>query len=293
MRRFFLIIVFISITLFAQSQLLMPAIFSDSMMLQRDAPIRIWGSANPGEKVTAVFHQQRKTVTADDKGKWMMMLLPEMAGGPYDLSVRATNSLVFKGILMGDIWVCSGQSNMEFPVKGWSSVNDAEQEIATANYPRIRLFTVEKNVSALPTDELKGKWETCSPSSIPLFSAVGYFFGRALHKELNVPVGLINTTWGGTLIETWISRAAFEKDPYYSAIVAKAPEMPMEALISQRRSKEQAYVESLQKGLTDLADSARWKESNYDAAEWSTMPVRIMGIATGIISPRWRCMVQD
>jgi sialate O-acetylesterase len=265
--------VFGLISLLAQSQLQMPAIFTDSMVLQRDAPIRIWGNARPGEKVTAVFRQQHKTVAADAKGKWTIILSAEKAGGPYDLTVSAGSSLVFKGILMGDIWVCSGQSNMEFPVKGWSSVNNAEQEIASANYPRIRLYTVEKNVSALPTGELKGKWETCSPSSIPLFSAVGYFFGRALQKELDVPVGLINATWGGTPIETWISREGFGKDPYYASVMIKAPELPIEALIGQRRNKEQAYVESLQKGLPGLADSAHWKERNYDDAKWSTMPV--------------------
>ncbi|MCG2615417.1 sialate O-acetylesterase [Terrimonas sp. NA20] len=271
MPRSFLVIIFSWIMLPAQSQLQMPSVFGDSMVLQRDAPIRLWGKAIPGENVTAVFHQQRRTVRADAMGEWTIVLSPEKAGGPYDLSVSANKTLLFKGILMGDIWVCSGQSNMEFPVKGWSSVNNAEAEIASANYPRIRLFTVEKNVSALPEGDLKGEWKTCSPSSIPLFSAVGYFFGRALHKELNVPVGLINSTWGGTPVETWISRDGFENDPYYSTVMQHAPELSMDALIGQRRSREQSYVESLQKDLPDLSDSARWKESSYDDIRWKKM----------------------
>ncbi|MBO9657625.1 MAG: 9-O-acetylesterase, partial [Chitinophagaceae bacterium] len=249
----------------------MPAIFGDSMVLQRDEPIRLWGKAIPREKVTVIFHQQRKVVAADDKGAWNLILSPEKAGGPYELSVISGISLVFKGVMMGDIWVCSGQSNMEFPVKGWSSVVNAEDEIAAASYPDIRLFTVEKNVAALPETELNGKWETCSPASIPLFSAVGYFFGRSLHKELNIPVGLINTTWGGTPIETWISRIGFEKDTYFSSVIKTAPELSMESLLKQRRDKEQAYVQSLQNDLPDLSDSTQWKDHNYDDAKWKKM----------------------
>jgi sialate O-acetylesterase len=273
MRSFTLISLFSLIAVAVQAQLQMPSIFGDSMVLQRDAPISLWGEAKPGEQVTVVFHQQRKTVSADRNGEWKVMLAPEKVGGPYNLSVTAGRSLTYRGIMMGDIWVCSGQSNMEFPVKGWSSVNNAEDEIAMADHPGIRLFTVEKNVSALPENTLKGKWETCSPASIPLFSAVGYFFGRALHKELNVPIGLINSTWGGTPIETWISRAGFEKDPYYAAVMKKAPEQSMEALLKQRRNAEETYVQSLQKDLPDLSDSARWKEVGYDDSKWKRMPL--------------------
>lgn len=272
MYRFILTVIFSLMIVLAQAQLRMPSIFGDSMVLQRDAPIRIWGNANAGERVTAVFHQQRKTVSADSQGKWVIMLAAEKVGGPYELAVNAGgSSVVYNGIMMGDIWVCSGQSNMEFPVKGWSSVNNADEEIASAQYPGIRLFTVEKNVSALPANELNGKWETCSPASIPLFSAVGYFFGRALHKELKVPFGLINSTWGGTPIETWISRSGFEHDAYYSSVIKKAPEMSMDALLSQRRDAEQSYVQSLQKDLPDLSDSARWKDGNYDDSKWKKM----------------------
>ncbi len=273
MRSFILIINFCVFAMAVQAQLQMPAIFGDSMVLQRDAPIRLWGKAIPNENVTVVFLQQRKVIAADSKGVWNIILSPEKAGGPYVLSISTGRSLVFKGVMMGDIWVCSGQSNMEFPVKGWSSVVNAEEEIAAAKYPDIRLFTVEKNLYALPETELKGRWETCSPASIPLFSAVGYFFGRSLHKELNIPVGLINTTWGGTPIETWISRIGFEKDPYYSSVIKTAPELSMESLLKQRRDKEQAYVQSLQNDLPDLSDSAHWKDLDYDDTKWNKMPV--------------------
>ena len=135
--------VLLSFSLAAQVKL--PKIFSDSMVLQRNAPVRVWGWAAPAEAITVQFHQQQRSVKADANGNWEAVLAPEPVGGPYDLQVKGKTTITLHGILMGDVWVCSGQSNMEMPVKGWSQVVNADQEIAAANYPRIRLFTVEKN----------------------------------------------------------------------------------------------------------------------------------------------------
>lgn len=256
--------------LYAQTRL--NGIFGDSMVLQRDAPLRIWGKASPEELITVKFHLQERKTTADKNGEWQVALSPEKAGGPYTLNVHGKETVILKGILMGDIWLCSGQSNMEFPVKGWSSVYNADEEIKQADFPRIRLFTVEKNVQALPADDLKGGvWKTCSPASIAPFSAVGYFFGRALQKDLKVPIGLINSTWGGTQIETWISHAGFENDPYFKQVIQHAPSLGINELLEQRRIREKQYLELLQKGLPDAADSAQWKTAQYDDRNWGNM----------------------
>lgn len=256
--------------LYAQTRL--NGIFGDSMVLQRDAPLRIWGKASPEELITVKFHLQERKTTADKNGEWQVALSPEKAGGPYTLNVHGKETVILKGILMGDIWLCSGQSNMEFPVKGWSSVYNADEEIKQADFPRIRLFTVEKNVQALPADDLKGGvWKTCSPASIAPFSAVGYFFGRALQKDLKVPIGLINSTWGGTQIETWISHAGFESDPYFKQVIQHAPSLGINELLEQRRLREKQYLELLQKGLPDAADSAQWKTTQYDDRNWDNM----------------------
>jgi len=160
------------------AQLRLPKIFGDSMVLQRNAPIRIWGWASPDEPVAVQFHQQKRSVKANATGDWEAVLAPEPAGGPYQLQVKGKTTIQLQGILLGDIWVCSGQSNMEMPVSGWGKVLNAEAEIANASYPAIRLFTVEKDVQGLPAKDVKsGAWQTCSPQTIPPFSAVGYFLG--------------------------------------------------------------------------------------------------------------------
>lgn len=247
-------------------------IFGDSMVLQRDAPLRIWGKASAGESITVKFHSQERKTSADKNGEWLVVLSPEKAGGPYALTVHGKETVTLKGILMGDIWLCSGQSNMEFPVKGWSSVYNADEEIKQADFPQIRLFTVEKNVEAQPADHLKGGvWQTCSPASISPFSAVGYFFGRALQKDLQVPIGLINSTWGGTQIEAWISHAGFVNDPYFKQIIKTAPSLTINELVEKRQLREKQYLELLQKGLPDAADSAQWKTAGYDHRNWSMM----------------------
>ncbi|MET0634384.1 MAG: sialate O-acetylesterase [Chitinophagaceae bacterium] len=254
------------------AQLQLATIFGDSMVLQRNAPIKIWGSAGAGEQVTINFHQQQKKITADKNGVWKISLAPEKAGGPYTLQVKTKETITLNGILVGDVWICSGQSNMEFPMKGWSSVLNADEEIAKATHPSIRLFTVTKNVSALPANELKGgEWQTCTPANIPPFSAVAYYFGVALQRDLDVPIGLINSTWGGTQIEAWISHTSFEQSPYYRDIIKKAPQVSTDELIRNRQVKEREYSDLLKIEVPDSADLLKWPTIGYNDKGWSEM----------------------
>lgn len=186
----------------AQADVRLPKIFGDHMVLQRQAPIRLWGWADPSEQVTATLADRSATASAGTDGRWSLTLESLPAGGPYELKVAAHNTLVFHDVLLGEVWLCSGQSNMEWPVK-WS-VN-GEQETAAAQHPQLRLFGVKKNVAEKPLDDVEGAWAVCSPSSVPDFSAIGYFFGRKLQQDLGVPVGMINSSWGGTICETWCS----------------------------------------------------------------------------------------
>ena len=152
-----------------------------------------------------------KTVTTKTgkDGKWKVTLQPMNYGGPYKMVVKGKNLRTIENILIGEVWVCSGQSNMEFNL---SSANNAQAEIAASDYPEIRLFTVKKRISQSPMDNLEeGDWWECSPISSPKFSAVAYFFGRTLYQKLKVPIGLINTSWGGTVAETWTSPDAIAK----------------------------------------------------------------------------------
>lgn len=186
-----------------QAEVRLPHIFSDNMILQRDKVLKIWGWADKNEKIQITIQRQTKNAKTDESGYWYVNLDPIPYGGPYQMKIQGNkNAITLNNILIGDIWLCSGQSNMEMPLNGWGQVYNYEQEIKDANYPLIRAFNVEKAMSMTPNDDFNGKWQVCSPETVSSFSAVAYFFARKLNEELNIPIGIINSSWGGTEIET-------------------------------------------------------------------------------------------
>jgi sialate O-acetylesterase len=196
----------------------LPALISDHMALQAGAPVRIWGWAQPGEQVTVAYRGQTLTATTGQRGRWQVFLAPmEAAAAGVEMSISGANRITVRDVVVGEIWIGSGQSNMEWDV---NRAMNSEQEIAAANYPGIRLFEVAKRTSPTPLDDVEGKWEICSPASVKEFSAVGYFFSRHLHKKLNVPVGFIQTAWGGTPAQAWTSMGALNADPALQPILA-------------------------------------------------------------------------
>ena len=192
------------------------SVFTDNMVLQREIALPIWGTADAGEEVTVALNGREATTIADADGAWRVDLPSADAGGPYALVAEASNRVELTNVLVGDVWVGSGQSNMQWTV---GNSNDAEAEIAAADYPRIRLMSVPRTVSATPNDSVNVRWTECSPRSVRGFSAVAYFFGRELHRELGVPIGLIHSSWGGTRIEAWMS-AETMSDPTYAHVAA-------------------------------------------------------------------------
>lgn len=207
---------------FLHAEVKLPSIFVDHLILQRGKPVAIWGSAAEGEEVTVKFGEQLKKIKAGKDGAWKVMLDALKASSePAELSVKGTNEIVLKDVLVGEVWVCSGQSNMGMWVK--SSLN-AEAEIAAANDPQLRMFHVPNAVADEPQKDLVKKdataaWQETNPANVGTFTAAGYFFGRELRKQLNVPVGLINTSWGGTRAEAWTSKPALEAVPTCKAII--------------------------------------------------------------------------
>lgn len=191
------------------ADLKLPAIFGDNMVLQRGVACPVWGTANAGEKVTVSFLGQKKEATANADGKWMAKLDSLTAGGPYELTIAGGSTITLKNVMVGEVWVCSGQSNMEWPLK---AARDGMKAAEESHNPMIRLFTVVKNNNIKPASDVKGNWAECDSDVAKDFSAVGYYFGRELQKELNVPIGLIHTSWGGTPIEVWLSRRAMSAD---------------------------------------------------------------------------------
>lgn len=192
----------------SHAEVVLPGLFTDNMVLQKERPISVWGWASPGEKVTLNFHGEQRETTADKGGRWKVSIEPFEAGGPFDMEIRGRDVVTIKNVLIGDVWVCAGQSNMQAPVR---DVIDAQKEIAEANFPKIRLFTVGMEVAGRVQEDVSGRnWDVCGTNTISRFSAVGYFFGRELHQKQNIPIGLINCSWFGTSIIGWTSRHAYE-----------------------------------------------------------------------------------
>lgn len=195
-----------------QADVKLNRVFGNHMVLQQNQPIRIFGTANPGEKITVKLANQAAVAMANDDGRFQVELPPMKADGQsHTLTVAGKNRITLTDVLLGEVWICSGQSNMEWSVGG--SLN-AKQEIAAADHPQLRLFDVPGHVQGpVPLEDPRGSWKICSPKTISGFSAVGYYFGRALQKELNVPVGLVGTNWGGTRIEPWTPPVGFKQVP--------------------------------------------------------------------------------
>ena len=190
------------------AQLSMPRVFSNHMVLQRDAPIPVWGNAPAGLEITANFDNIQTTAITDDNGRWVMYLPLHKAGGPYKLlvfeSAKPQTKLEFEDVLVGDVWLASGQSNMEWQVQ---QANNAATEIKQANYPAIRFFNVPHTKSVKPeSDVTSGSWSVCDSVSIKSTSAIAYFFARKIYKDINVPIGILHATWGGSPVEAWTSK---------------------------------------------------------------------------------------
>lgn len=266
-----IVILFLALLSFSvQATIRLPKILSDNMIIQRNKPITFWGWADANEKITVQFKQQTKSVKADKSGKWMVTLAAEAAGGPFQIVFKGKNTITLSDVLIGEVWVCSGQSNMEWPL---ASANNAENEIKNASYPQIRQFLVEKSVSLKPEDDVKGgSWKICTPENAGEFTAVGYFFARELYAQLNIPIGLVNTSWGGTHSETWTSREAFEQSTEFKSMINSMPRLDLEALAKKRNN---VLIDKLKAMNITLPSSGseQWKSASYDDSQWNTMTV--------------------
>jgi sialate O-acetylesterase len=193
------------------------ALFSDHMVLQSGMQVPIWGTASPGERVTVTLNAQRQSTVAQADGKWVVRLSNLMAGGPFQMTIAGNNTITISDVLIGEVWLGSGQSNMVFPVSkkqaAWAGAIHEEQEIAAANYPQIRMFTGKSAKTYEPQAEIQGEWLVCNPENVPVFSAVGYFFARDLQIEIHQPVGILTLAFGASTAEAWIRRETLAADP--------------------------------------------------------------------------------
>jgi len=193
------------------------ALFSDHMVLQTGMLVPVWGTASPGEKVKVTLNRQKRSTTASADGKWMVRLKNLKPGGPFQMTIAGNNTITINDVLIGEVWLGSGQSNMTFTVSkrhaSYAGVINEEQEIADANYPKIRMFTGKFTKSYEPQTEIQGEWLVCNPENVPDFSAVGYFFSRDLQKEIDRPIGFLTLAFGASTAEAWIRRETLAADP--------------------------------------------------------------------------------
>ena len=256
------------------SQVRLPGIFGDHMVLQRNQPVPVWGWSSPNEKVTVHFNGQEKETSADHLGNWHIMLDPQAAGGPFDFTVKGHNRIVFHDVLIGEVWICSGQSNMEFEL---NAVLNADAEIHAAVYPQIRHIKIPHEVSNKPKEDiLPAQWESCSPQTAGNFTAVGYFFAKEIARRLRVPVGLINSSWGGTMSEAWTSRGAFEKSAEFKSMIDQVPVKEFDATVKERRSRLEQQILNLDKNITDSLPEEQWKNPDYNSQAWPKISVSVI-----------------
>ncbi|HPT30737.1 MAG TPA: sialate O-acetylesterase [Prolixibacteraceae bacterium] len=258
---FFLALICLAISLHAEVKL--PRIFTDHAVFQRQKPIPVWGWAKPGEPVTVGIGTKTMVAKADKQGNWKVNLPAMEAGGPYTLTVKSkSNTIELKDILVGEVWLCSGQSNMEWKV---NSAKDALQEKSAANYPMIRHFQVEKGLAFEPQNDLpSGNWVVCTPESVGDFTAVGYFFAREVLEKTKVPVGLIHSSWGGSQVEGWISREGYEKSAELQACLKTMPKNWKEAdSVTDRKLKVQLFGTPDPKITREMEENYRSPGTDY------------------------------
>jgi sialate O-acetylesterase len=211
------------------AEVTLPKIIGNNMVLQRNKPVTIWGYAAKGEKITVQFGKQVQNAVTDTSGHWKVLLDPiEASDKPSQMTITGDNTIILENILVGEVWLCSGQSNMEYPMKKFPNYKNpvkgpdlADEELKNAHNPNIRIFLVEKKLST-PDVTTKG-WNEASDSALMRFSAIGYFFGKELYKELNVPIGIVSSSWGGSRIEPWTPAEAYVTSPVFKEEATAQP----------------------------------------------------------------------
>lgn len=271
----------------AHAAVTLPHILSDHAVLQRDMPIHIWGNAGPGEQVAVSFHGGQAHTTTDGLGHWSVYLPAEQAGGPYTLTVKGTNAITLTDILVGDVWFASGQSNMQFPLRGFPGsavLKNGAQEIAAATQPRIHLLRFPQAGSNYEEADQSAVWTLCTPETAAEFSAVAYFFGRDLEQHEHVPIGLIDSSWGGTPVSSWISLAGLSADaslmPEFAARVSMEEGEADVAPMLAEEKREDAAARAAGK-------PAPWHPWHPDPSSWQPA-----GLFNGMIAPAIRYSIK-
>lgn len=258
----------------AQAKVTLPSLFSDNMVFQQKTNVAIWGNTDAGKtvKVTASWNNKTYTAKVGSDGKFKVVLPTPAYGGPYNVSISDGDVTKLSNVLIGDVWVCSGQSNMEMPLAGWGKINNYEQEIKDANYPKIRLLQAVHVTSNSLLDDAKvdnGGWQECSPQYVAGFSSVAYFFAREINKKTGIPIGLIHTSWGGTIAEAWTSATTLKTIPDFVEAVNVIENTKTDG--SGFKEKLSAWNELVIAKDAGVQGTPPWNAGNLDLSSWKSM----------------------
>jgi sialate O-acetylesterase len=265
---------FLAFLLFSVSGLILanvklPRVFGENMVLQRNIEIPVWGWADAGERITVSFHEQKVQTKTDKNGKWSVRLAPEKAGGPFSMTIKGKTEIALKNILVGDVWICSGQSNMEWPL--WNT-NKGTETLRNADNESIRLLEVPHTTSLSPRNDIGGDgWVVSTPLTARNFSAAGYYFGACLQKKLDIPIGLIHSSWGGTRVEPWTSAESCEENSFLKEWYEKIKQVDIETLKKAEEEKTIKYNELLDEALGKGGTPHPYIASDYNDDGWQQM----------------------
>jgi len=262
----------------AEAKVILPSFFTDNMVLQQKTNVPFWGQGTVNSKVKVTTSWDKKTyvVQANTNGDWSVNLKTPSYGGPYTIMIDDGDKLLLKDILIGEVWLCSGQSNMEMPVEGWGKIKDFEMEAQNANYPQIRLLQAAHMDSAKPLKDLKiqhGGWQVCSPETIKDFSATAYFFARKIYREKHIPIGLIHSSWGGTYIEAWTSEEALKSiHDFDESLINLSSEGGKESLQKKYDDEMKVWNSQMEKADKGMkAGDAIWASNEFNDSSWKSM----------------------
>jgi len=279
----------------AFAQVSLPSVIGSHMVLQQKSDAPLWGWAKPGEQISinTSWDGQSVATAAGNDGKWMVKVKTPAAGGPYTIEIKGKKRIILDDILIGEVWLCSGQSNMEMPLRGWPElwggpIEGSEEAIQAANQPTMRLFTVKRAISFVPVDTCTGEWMACTPESAGEFSATGYFFGLQLSQKLNVPIGLVFSSWGGTVAEAWTSSEFISRIPKFATSPGICnPEQFYKTAIDNYKKEQEKWLKAIGFEVSDPgpewslspASGSDWSDTRVPA-EWGTTPI---GTYNGIV----------
>jgi sialate O-acetylesterase len=249
-----------------------PKFFSNHIVLQRDATITIYGWADAGKTVKINFNNTNMETKANANGEWSIDFKAQKAGGPYKMTIAEENKIILEDIYVGDVWFCSGQSNMAWKLE---DALNGKEELSKTNYEKIKLLQVPRTMAGTPQKDIeKGQWESCTPEKALGFSAVAYFFGRELYKKYNVPIGLINSSWGGTNIEAWMSEEMMGKHESAKKVIAEMKNLNFSDVVKNYNKDFKNWEDKADK--LDVGIQERWFDNSYDKSSWKTINVPIL-----------------